>query len=211
MALANAGAVLFLEIRADPRARSFSTSEIDARLDEARALLESAEPGRSTWTPAGGGTLAGRMGLDDSEAAFPFVVRMRTILRESPKKAPLVVLAGLGHGEDSQADRLAGEAFRALGARRHAWTSAMTPSEGANRVLAVLCRAIDALERGWTASQWEAIVRRDRGVTLQSIGDELGIAYQNVSKRLIAAQYSLHGELLDAANFVFSSDAPPFA
>jgi hypothetical protein len=77
-------------------------------------------------------------------------------------------------------------------------------------VLSAFCRALDALERGWTGAQWEAIYRRDRNVTLQQIGDELGIAYQNVSKRLIAANYPLHKELLDAASLVFSQ-APVFA
>jgi hypothetical protein len=60
---------------------------------------------------------------------------------------------------------------------------------------------------GWTDAQWQAVHRRDRDRTLEQIGEELGIAYQNVSKRLIAARYSLYREVLGAAALVFSRSA----
>jgi hypothetical protein len=210
MPLASNGAVLLLEIRPDPRVRTVVPIDVDARLAEARVLLEAVEPGRS-WTAAGGPAFAGRMVFDDAAQAFPFVYGLRTTMRADPSKPPLVVLAGLGRGEENAADRLAAEAFRAHSKRRNSWTAALTGQPRGSRVLSALCRTIDTIERGWTDAQWEAIFRRDRNVTLQQIGDDLGIAYQNVSKRLIAAKYALHREILDAASLVFSTPPPEFA
>jgi hypothetical protein len=119
--------------------------------------------------------------------------------------------AGLGLGDEIDGGRLAREAFRALGRRGRILTRAATPNPDANVVLAALCRTIDALHAGWTRAQWQAIQRRDGGRTLQEIGTELGIAYQNVSKRLIAAQYSLYQEVLGAAGLVFTHAGPPDA
>ena len=42
---------------------------------------------------------------------------------------------------------------------------------------------------------------------MQEIGGELGIAYQNVSKRLIAARYGLYRDVLGAASIVFTRAA----
>jgi hypothetical protein len=210
MPLASNGAVLLLEVRPDPRAHSLPPGSVEQRLAEVRLLLEAQEPGRS-WTAASGPTFAGRMVFEDASHAFPFVYALRTSMRADPAKPPLVVLAGLGRGDELAADRLATEAFRALSNRRNSWTSALTSQQRASRVLSALCRTIDTIERDWTDAQWEAIFRRDRNVTLQQIGDDLGIAYQNVSKRLIAAKYALHREILDAASLVFSTPAPEFS
>ncbi len=208
MALANAGAVILLEVRADPRARLTAPPDLSAHHSAAREFLESAEPGRSTWTPAGGASFAGRLALDDAASAFPLVVRLRAALRADPAGVPVVVLAGLGRGDELDADRLASEAFRAVASQRGAWTCAITPDESHSRVLSALCRAIDSIERGWTRAQWEAIFHRGRDVTLKRIADDLGITYQSVSKRLVAAQSSLHREILEAASLVFSSGTP---
>ncbi len=209
MPLASNGAVLLLEVRPDPRVRSLAPGSVEERLAEVRVLFEAQEPGRS-WTAASGPTFAGRMVFEDASQAFPFVYALRTSMRADPSKPPLVVLAGLGRGDELAADRLATEAFRALANRRNSWTAALTSQQRATRVLSALCRTIDTIERGWTDAQWEAIFRRDRNVTLQQIGDDLGIAYQNVSKRLIAAKYGLHREILDAASLVFSTPVPEF-
>ncbi len=209
MPFASNGAVLLLEVCCDPRARSIVSADVEAHLSQAKVLIEAVEPGRS-WTAASGAAFAGRMLFDDAGQAFPFVYALRTSMRADPKKPPLVVLAGLGRGDELAADRLATEAFRGLGKRRNCWTGALTSQPGSTRVLSALCRTIDTIERGWTDAQWEAIFRRDRNVTLQQIGDDLGIAYQNVSKRLIAAKYALHREILDAASHVFATPAPEF-
>jgi hypothetical protein len=210
MPLPSAGAVLLLEIRPDPRARMFASADVDAHLAEVLVLLEAEEPGRS-WTRAAGAPYAGRMTIDDAARAFPLLYELRTRVRSDPKKPPLIVAAGLGRGDDLSADRLATEAFRSLAKGRHSWTAAMTPDARSSRVLFALCRTIDSIERGWTAAQWEAIFRRDRGVTLLQIAQELGIAYQNVSKRLIAAKYALHREIIDAASLMFSSPSREIA
>lgn len=211
MGFRNREAVILLEIRVDPRKRSTSPLDGDRRLYEARLLLEGIEPDRTAWTPAGGSAFAGRLHLGDAATAFPLLYRLRTMLRADPRETSLIVLAGLGCGEEIVADRLATEAFRAVLSRRPSWTCALTPVEKECRVLGAICRTLDVLERGWTASQWEAIVRRDRNSTLQEIGNELGIAYQNVSKRLLAAQYGLHAELLGAASEVFAAQPQFFS
>jgi hypothetical protein len=115
------------------------------------------------------------------------------------------VAAGLGRGDAVDGARLAAEAFRGLGKRGRLRTRALTRDADANTVLGALCRTLDTLHVGWTRAQWQAVHRRDSGRTLQEIGGELGIAYQNVSKRLIAAQYSLYREVLAAASLVFAN------
>ncbi|MCA9752271.1 MAG: hypothetical protein KC591_08785 [Gemmatimonadetes bacterium] len=110
---------------------------------------------------------------------------------------------GFGIGDELVAARLAGEAFRGLGRKGRFLTRALTPDPDSNVVLGALTRTLDTLLKGWTDAQWEAISHRDRGRTLQQIGSELGIAYQNVSKRLIAARYGLYREVLEAASLVF--------
>jgi len=145
---------------------------------DARALLEARGP---AWTPATGPGLSGTLWLADA--------------------------AGLGIGDDLSGARMASEAYRLLGRRGRNLTRVVTADPHANLVLGALCRTIDTLVHGWTDAQWQAIHRRDRGRTLQEIGEELGIAYQNVSKRLIAAHYSLYRDVLEAASLVFSRAA----
>jgi hypothetical protein len=118
------------------------------------------------------------------------------------------VVAGLGRGDEVEGARLAADAFRSLGRKGRTLTRALTANPDSNAVLGALCRTLDSLLVGWTDAQWQAIHRRDRGRTLQEIGEELGIAYQNVSKRLIAARYSLYRDVLEAAGLVFQRAMP---
>ena len=107
-----------------------------------------------------------------------------------------------------EASRLAANAFRSLGRKRNTFTCALTGNHDANVILNAFCRTLDMLQGGWTHAQWQAVHRRDRGATLQEIGRELGIAYQNVSKKLLAAKYTLLREVLEAAGLVFASAEP---
>jgi hypothetical protein len=207
MPLETAGAVLLVEVRVAPRTRLADPGAIDERLAEARVLLENAAE-NGEWTRASGPGVSGTLVLADPAEAFPLLHRVRTELRSDPGRPAVAVASGIGRGDEMEASRLAGQAFRSLARKRDLFTRALTSDPDTNTVLGALCRTLDSLHSGWTRAQWQAVHRRDRGRTLQEIGQELGIAYQNVSKRLIAARYSLYGEVLDAASLVFSK-APP--
>ena len=200
MALESTRAVLLLEVRSRP---SDPEDAVERSLSRARAVLEAPTNGRE-WTPAAGSGVSGTLALEDAAEVFPVLHRLRTELRAEPDWPRVDVVAGLGRGDAVEGGRLAAEAFRNLGKRGRFRTRALTRDADANTVLGALCRTLDSLHVGWTRAQWQAVHRRDGGRTLQEIGGELGIAYQNVSKRLIAAQYSLYRDVLDAASLVFS-------
>ncbi len=203
MSLESAAAVILLEARLSPRHQSSAPESGEALLAGVRAGLETPAPGR-LWQPASDSGLSGRMILDDAAQAFPLVHRLRTELRADPGGPPFLLAAGFGRGEEIEASRLAANAFRSLGRKRNHLTCALTVQHDANVILNAFCRTLDALQSGWTQAQWQAVHRRDRGATLQQIGGELGIAYQNVSKRLLAAKYTLLREVLEAAGLVFA-------
>lgn len=203
MPLEPPGAVLRLEVRPAQGARHVTSGETDARLLEARRLLDTSVP-LSSWTPEVAPGLKGRIRLGNAVEAFTLLHGLRTALRADPSPVPLDLVAGLGAGDESEGLRRATEALRAVEGKRRRRTRAVTGDADSDVVLAALCRTIDSLIGGWTDAQWQAVHRRDRGKTLQQIGEELGIAYQNVSKRLIAARYSLYQDVLGAASLVFS-------
>ncbi|MGQ0723019.1 MAG: hypothetical protein ACT4PE_15825 [Candidatus Eiseniibacteriota bacterium] len=196
------GAVLFLEVRAASRSGA-PQPRLEDVFARARMLVE-AQPGGKVWPRTGGPGVAGSFRVSRAADAFAALHRLRTELRADPAAPAVLVAAGLGRGEELDASRLAAEAFRGLGRRDRRITGASTAEEASDRVLGALCATMDSLVSGWTAAQWQAIHRRDQGRTLQQIGDDLGIAYQNVSKRLIAARYALYTEVLEAAGLVFS-------
>jgi len=207
MPLESPGAVLRLEVRPALGARHASPEAIDARLHEARRLLESSVPGAS-WISEPPPGVRGRIRLGSAAEAFPLLHALRTVLRADPVSVPVELVAGIGAGNEVEAVRRATEALKALGRKRRQYTRAVTGDPDSDVVLAALCRTIDALVGGWTDAQWQAVHRRDGGKTLQQIGEELRIAYQNVSKRLIAARYSLYQDVLGAASLVFSRRIP---
>jgi hypothetical protein len=207
MPLDAAGAVVLLEIRPARGAADPAPAALEPVFAQARLLLEAPGAG-NVWSRAGGTGVSGSLSLADAAEAFRFLHRLRTEVRADPARAPVHVVAGLGRGDDVEAARLAGDAFRSLGRKGRTLTRALTTGPDSNTVLGALCRTMDSLLAGWTDAQWQAIHRRDRGRTLQEIGEELGIAYQNVSKRLIAAQYSLYRDVLEAASLVFQRAVP---
>jgi hypothetical protein len=202
------GAVMLIEVRVDGAGRD--EGAVLEALSQARLLLEAPGPIQA-WSPAAAPGVSGSLVFANAVDAFPFLHRFRTELCADPSKPRVRVGAGLGLGNEIDGSRLAREAFRALGRRGRIFTRALTPEPNANVVLGALCRTIDALHGNWTRAQWQAVQRRDGGRTLQEIGEELGIAYQNVSKRLIAARYSLYQDVLGAASLVFSHASAPVA
>lgn len=203
MPLDSPGAVLRLEVRPAQGARHAGPDQVETRLREARNLLEGRVP-PPIWTPEAGGGVTGRIRLASAVEAFPLLHGLRTELRKDPGPVPLDIAAGLGAGGELDGHSRAVDAFQALKRKRRQWTQAITGNPDSDVVLAALCRTIDTLIGGWTDAQWQAVYRRDHGKTLQQIGEDLGIAYQNVSKRLIAARYALYQDVLGAASLVFS-------
>jgi hypothetical protein len=206
MPLESPGAVLRLEARPALGARQANTDMVDARLREAKRLLETSAPAVE-WLPDAEPGARGRVRLPNAADAFPLLHSLRTMLRADPGPVPLDLVAGIGAGDETEGLARAGDALQRLGRRRSDLTRAVTGDADADVVLAALCRTMDAMICGWTDAQWQAVHRRDRDRTLEQIGEELGIAYQNVSKRLIAARYSLYREVLGAAALVFSRSA----
>ncbi len=208
MPLESPGAVLLVEARVNARTRVNVPAEIEGRLSEVRLLLENAGDG-AAWTPATGPGVSGTLVVPVASDAFPLIHRLRAELRSDPEKPPIALACGMGRGDDVEGVRLATQAFKALARKREWTTRALTPHADANVVLGALCRTLDSLHGGWTRAQWQAVHRRDTGRTLQEIGRDLGIAYQNVSKRLIAARYSLYREVLAASDLVFTKPSEP--
>jgi hypothetical protein len=207
MSLQSPGAVLLLEARPALGARRGSEA-IESRLREAKRLLDANVPAVE-WSADAEARVRGRVLLADAARAFPMVHDLRTMLRADPGHVPIDVLVGIGAGNEKDGLTRATRAMGAVLKKRGDLTRAVTDGAEADVVLVALCRAMDALISGWTDAQWQAIHRRDRGRTLEQIGQELGIAYQNVSKRLIAARYSLYRDVLGAAGLVFSGAPDP--
>lgn len=210
MSYENPGAVMLLEVRVPKgvAADENAAAGVTEALARGRMILETPGQGRA-WSPASGPGVSGSLVLADAGEALRVLHRLRTELRADPARPKLTVVAGIGRGGEVEGTRLAGEAFRGLGKRGRIRTRALTGEPRADQVLAALCRTLDTLHTGWTAAQWQAVHRRDGGGTLQQIGEELGIAYQNVSKRLIAARYDLYCDVLNAAGLVLAE--PVFA
>ena len=210
MSLDTPGAVLLLEARVSARSRLNHPEAIEGRLSEVRLLLE-ASVGNARWVPSGGPAVSGTLSISDPHEALFVLHRLRTEIRADPAKPPIALACGMGRGDEVEGGKLASQAFLSLGKKRDRLTSVLTSDAETNRVLHALCRTLDSLHGGWTRAQWQAVQRRDGGATLQEIGRELGIAYQNVSKRLIAARYSLYREVLEAATLVFENAPVPVA
>lgn len=205
MSYENPGAVMLLEVRVPKgvAADESAAAVVGEALARGRMILETPGQGR-VWTPASGPGVSGSLVLADAGEALRVLHRLRTELRADPARPKLTVAAGIGRGGEVEGTRLAGEAFRGLGKRGRIRTRAIKGEPRSDQVLAALCRTLDTLHTGWTAAQWQAVHRRDAGGTLQQIGEELGIAYQNVSKRLIAARYDLYCDVLNAAGLVLA-------
>jgi hypothetical protein len=92
---------------------------------------------------------------------------------------------------EGPAFHLARRALDSLKDKKHgrtltAWITDHPPFDEAAKAILPL---LDSYFARWTREQWEAIVHRLPGSTMQTIGDELGVAGQAVHKRLSAARW----------------------
>lgn len=68
-------------------------------------------------------------------------------------------------------------------------TKLLTQAENTNELIDLILGYQDMILCSWTKAQWQAIQMRDCGSRLKHIGKKLGVAYQNVQKRLKAANW----------------------
>jgi len=68
-------------------------------------------------------------------------------------------------------------------------TMLLTQSKKDNEFIDLILGYQDMLLLSWTLAQWQAIRLRDLDFNLKEIGKKLGVAYQNVQKRLKAANW----------------------
>ena len=140
--------------------------------------------------------------LKDVREAYRFVVCMRTLLATSALVPPPFFRASIGIGEisvaagdfsyamDGSAFHSARDGLVAMGkspSGRLRLTTLITGNREQDAVFDLILMYQDLLEYRWTAAQREAVRWRMEGETYGVIGDKLGIALQNVRKRLRAA------------------------
>jgi hypothetical protein len=77
------------------------------------------------------------------------------------------------------------------------WTKLVTPNDDANAAADAVLSLADRLFEGWTVAQWEAVRWAVLGQTRQAVAKKLGIAHQNVTKRLTAAGWPYLEPALD--------------
>jgi SatD family protein len=139
--------------------------------------------------------------IRDVPRALEILTYVRAVAATGGLRPPLRFRASLGVGEISVVKRTSpyeedGPAFvrsrqglDELDTMRSPkrWTKLLTGRKEADSAAdAVLCLA-DYLFEAWTLPQWEAVRWTILGHTRQEIAKKLGIAHQNVTKRLLAA------------------------
>src|SRR5438093_3358494 len=139
--------------------------------------------------------------LRDVPRALEILAYVRAVAATGGLRPPVRFRASVGVGEISVTRRTSpyeedGTAFvrsrqgldeldRQRSPKR--WTKLLTGQKGIDSAAdAVLCLADYLFER-WTVPQWEAVRWTILGQTRQVIARKLGIAHQNVTKRLLAA------------------------
>ena len=86
------------------------------------------------------------------------------------------------------------QAHRLKGKRR---SKIITGERALDEILDIVLMYQDLLEAGWTRAQWEAVRWRFELSTYEDIAKKIGIAYQNVQKRLKAAKWDEFGQGLE--------------
>jgi SatD family (SatD) len=71
-------------------------------------------------------------------------------------------------------------------------TIIVTESTQVNKNVDLILDYQDMILLNWTDAQWQAIAWRDQGLNLKEIGLKLKVAYQNIGKRLKAANFEIY-------------------
>jgi len=142
--------------------------------------------------------------LSRPEKAFEVYVYYRALVALADVTPMLTFRCSIGIGEiavENRRDSYSqdGEAFHrsrrgldGLGDRRtkgRRRSRIVTGDQALDEVLDVVLMYQDLLEEGWTRAQWEAVRWRFTLPTYETIAARIGVAYQNVQKRLKAAKW----------------------
>ncbi len=142
--------------------------------------------------------------VNKPEKSYEIVIFYRALLALEDVSPPLVFRSSIGIGEiavvnrknsysqDGQAfhqSRLGIEQFERQKGREKRRTKIITPDADLNETLDTVLMYQDLLEQGWTKAQWEAVRWRFQLPTYEDMAKQIGIAYQNVQKRLKAAKW----------------------
>ena len=133
--------------------------------------------------------------------AFQILVFLRSKLALSVLSSTPELRAGIGVGsvtvsggssswqQDGPAFVRSRRALESLGDSRRRWrqTAIATGDRQRDDALAAVFGLCDHLQQRWTRQQWEAVHHMIGGAKTEEIGRRLGIARQNVTKRLQAA------------------------
>jgi len=92
------------------------------------------------------------------------------------------------------------------GARRFAW---LTGRESVDAVIDPVLGLVDAVAARWTVAQWEAVIGRLEGRSLDAIAQAHDVSFQSVSKRLIAASWKEVEAVLLTLQRLNATDSTP--
>ena len=71
-------------------------------------------------------------------------------------------------------------------------TKILSEDDPANKFIDLILTYQDMILLNWTEAQWQAVSWRDQGLNLKEIGLKLKVAYQNIGKRLKAANFEIY-------------------
>jgi hypothetical protein len=128
------------------------------------------------------------------------VDRFRTLLRlQGKNKIDLHISIGMARGsitKEKEARLQEGPAFYLsrdgidwLKDNRTRRTKILTEDDPVNKLIDLILTYQDMILLNWTEAQWQAVSWRDQGLNLKEIGSKLDVAYQNIGKRLKAANF----------------------
>lgn len=121
---------------------------------------------------------------------------------------PLEIRIGIGIGEiatpvnpgdswamNGEAFYLAREALDEVKGKRWDKTRLRTENPLLEKGVLPILKLLDIIQDKWTAQQWEAIHLYEKTGTLKKTAEQLGIAFQNVEKRCVAARWQVVKEV----------------
>jgi len=129
--------------------------------------------------------------------------RLRVLVRSSQKiKIDLHISIGIASNSikkgkearlhEGPAFYLSRQGIDLLKQNRTRRTKIVTESAQVNDLADLILTYQDVILLNWTPTQWQAITWRDQGFNLKEIGLKLNVAYQNISKRLKAANWEIY-------------------
>jgi len=142
--------------------------------------------------------------LNKPEKSYEIMVCYRTLVALAEIEPVLGFRSSIGIGEiavenrrDSYAEdgkafhrsRLGLDRFTSQRSRGKRWSRIITGNDALDETLDVILMYQDLLEESWTRAQREAVWWRFQLPTYEAMAEKIGVAYQNVQKRLKAGRW----------------------